>query len=399
MTRLDQAIAGKHVPVLDGIRGFAVAYVILYHFMPRTLSLQYHSGLLEAWDTFWLMGWSGVDLFFVLSGFLITGILYKTQARPDYFRHFYIRRFLRIFPLYYLVLLVCLVVVPLVTRGPVPEGAVWYWLYLSNFDTELGIPMHAVLVVAWSLAIEEQYYLVYPALVWRLSYRHWVRLLIGLIVLSIGLRVVGHVGGFFQPRQMYHFTLAHFDGIALGGLLRLMVCRYDEYKKLLNAYLKALPVLLLAAAGLAWYCGHTILAEQAVNPRRPGLISFEPAMYLVGYTLNSLCYGGVVVWCVLRDGWVFRFFNAAALQEIGKRSYAMYLLQYPAKMAYMKVVAFAPVAGHPFVLPAGVLLVCYLMAKVSWVAFEGPISRLKDRWTKHDGVVPVGGATERRSAA
>ena len=144
-------------------------------------------------------------------------------------------------------------------------------------------------------------------------------------------------------------------------------------------------MLLLAAVGLAWYCGHTILAEQAVDPRRPGLISFEPPMYLVGYTLNSVCFGGLVLWCVMRDGWVFRVFNSAPLREIGKRSYAMYLLQYPAKMAYMQAVAVLPWAGRPFVLPFGILLVCYLMAKVSWIVFEGPISRLKDRWTKHDG--------------
>jgi len=177
--------AGEHVPVLDGLRGFAVLYVLLYHFVSW-----FHGTLPgDMVSLVFRMGWSGVDLFFVLSGFLITGILHKLRDEPDYFRQFYVRRILRIFPVYYLLVALCVWLLPHVVSdlGPV-ERSHWYWLYLSNFDTELALPFHPYLCVAWSLSIEEQYYVVYPALVWRLSYRRWILLLLGLVGLSFALR-------------------------------------------------------------------------------------------------------------------------------------------------------------------------------------------------------------------
>jgi len=371
---IQRAIDGKHVPVLDGIRGFAVSFVILYHFIPSTLSLQYKNKLLEVWDSFWLMGWSGVDLFFVLSGFLITGILYKAKSDPHYFRNFYARRFLRIFPIYYLLLVACLVVAPRVTGLPPPPNSIFYWFYLSNFDTELRMPIHPVLVVAWSLSIEEQYYLCYPALVRFLSFQNWMRLLIGLVFLSLALRFAGHYLGFFIPRQEYHFTLAHFDGIALGGLFRLWVMRFDIYEDRLRRFLKWLPLIVITSVALGLYCGHRVLAVS-----RPGFVadhvSFQPPMYLIGYSLNTLCYAGLVLTCIIRDGFPFRVFSSAVLIEIGKVSYGMYLLQYPARMLFSRLPAV-----NPYVTAAGVFITCYLMAKISWVCYESQILKLKSKF-------------------
>src|SRR6185503_2931874 len=104
--RLILAQEGNHLKYLDGLRGFAVSYVLLYHFMPKALSLHNDAFIYKIWDTFWLMGWSGVDLFFVLSGFLITGILYKTKNNKNYFKSFYIRRIFRIFPVYYSLIII-----------------------------------------------------------------------------------------------------------------------------------------------------------------------------------------------------------------------------------------------------------------------------------------------------
>jgi peptidoglycan/LPS O-acetylase OafA/YrhL len=380
--RIKAAIAGKQVPVLDGVRGFAVSYVILYHFIPSTLSVTYKSKILELWDTFWMMGWSGVDLFFVLSGFLITGILYQSKNDKNYFRNFYIRRFLRIFPIYYLILFVCLIVAPISSGVPAPPNSIYYWFYLSNFDTELKMPLHPVLVVAWSLAIEEQYYICYPTLVRLLSLKNWARLLIGLVVLSISLRYLGHYLHFFAPRQEYHFTLAHFDGIALGGLLRLAVMRYDKFGPLLNRLIKWIPAVVIASWSINLLCGHMVL--QGLQPgRAPDRISFQPPMYLMGYTLNAIFYGSIILLCLLREGPLFRFFNNPALREIGKVSYGMYLLQYPARMFVEKILPESLLA-NPWIKTVLVFGACYGIARVSWTIYESPILRLKERFAKHE---------------
>jgi peptidoglycan/LPS O-acetylase OafA/YrhL len=157
-----------HTPALDGIRGIAILLVLVHHF---TLFDPITS--VGAWLGFVaLLGWSGVDLFFVLSGFLITGILIDARTSDRYFISFYARRTLRIFPLYYLVVFLCFVVLPyfprwhelLVGHANLPEWP--YWTYLVNFSiAERDAFQHGVLDVAWSLAIEEQFYLLWAVLV------------------------------------------------------------------------------------------------------------------------------------------------------------------------------------------------------------------------------------------
>jgi peptidoglycan/LPS O-acetylase OafA/YrhL len=151
-----------HSPALDGVRGIAILLVLFHHFTlfdPVTT--------IGAWLGFVaLLGWSGVDVFFVLSGFLITGILIDARGSNRYFASFYMRRVLRIFPLYYLIVFLSFVVLARSTYwhdllvGP-GRVAQWpYWTYLVNFAiAERGDFQHGVLDVAWSLAIEEQFYL------------------------------------------------------------------------------------------------------------------------------------------------------------------------------------------------------------------------------------------------
>jgi peptidoglycan/LPS O-acetylase OafA/YrhL len=379
--RLLLAQSGKNIPFLDGIRGFAVSFVLFYHFFPKTTSISNDSFLFKIWDRFWLMGWSGVDLFFVLSGFLITGILFKTRQNKNYFKNFYIRRFLRIFPLYYLMILLSIIFI----KGH--EVSAWYWLYASNFDVELNIPFHPVLCVAWSLSIEEQYYLIYPTVVYYLKDFQWIRFLFGLIILSFSLRLIGHYFGFFEPRQMYHNTLLHFDGIALGGLLRMMLFNYDKYKNVIRWYLRLLPIIFILTAGLAYYCGSEILEGFEQN-NGLGLVSFFPPMYLFGYLLNSLSYGGIILFCLFYDSWALKFFSSKVMRSIGKYSYAMYLLQYPAAMIFGFLIPYIHPITHPY---NGILhgiiiyLITYFMANISWLVFEGPLNGLKDRFAPSSG--------------
>src|SRR4051812_8053988 len=184
-----------HFPGLDGLRGLAILMVMILHFGGTTE--QGMSGLNLWFSRITGAGWCGVDLFFVLSGFLITGILYDAKGTPGGLRNFYARRVLRIFPLYYATLIVLFVILPLLAPGPNPgldkvalhQG--WLWLYLSNFAA-VFIGDHtfaAGLVQAghfWSLAIEEQFYLVWPLIVLTLRRETLINICVAVIVGVLG---------------------------------------------------------------------------------------------------------------------------------------------------------------------------------------------------------------------
>lgn len=188
-----------HVPELDGFRGVAILGVMLLHFV-ATMFQQPQNIVERVLGKLLGYGMWGVDLFFVLSGFLITGILYDTRESPRYFKAFYMRRTLRIFPLYYGVLIVVLLLIPrslLETYTPealdTRRAQFWLWTYLSNVycakEAAFALPY---LSHFWTLAIEEHFYLFWP-LVIRLAERvAAMRIALGLSVMALGLRLVLH---------------------------------------------------------------------------------------------------------------------------------------------------------------------------------------------------------------
>ncbi len=162
-----------------------------------------------------LPGWVGVNLFFVLSGFLITGILLDTKLRPNYYRSFYVRRALRILPLYYAVLLLLAV---LTRTGWVHRSALWgflglSFLYLSNVTELFGVPMQYG--VLWSLAVEEHFYLLWPAAVRSLSRRRVAMVGVGICVLCASLRAFYYIRG-YNTGTGYTWLVA--DGLATGAV-------------------------------------------------------------------------------------------------------------------------------------------------------------------------------------
>jgi peptidoglycan/LPS O-acetylase OafA/YrhL len=171
----------EYIPAFDGLRAVAIIGVLLFHLGGTTFSV----------------GWTGVILFFVLSGYLITGILLDAKGSGGYFRNFYIRRALRIFPAYYLVLLLTAATIYIVApTSPVfgPGAFEWnyfifyvqnYWLGIQAYQT----PLAGILGHTWTLAIEEQFYLIWPAIVYFLGRRALVVFCIALLVLSPIVRV------------------------------------------------------------------------------------------------------------------------------------------------------------------------------------------------------------------
>jgi peptidoglycan/LPS O-acetylase OafA/YrhL len=217
---------GQHFPVLDGVRGMAIVMVLCVHFIGDSPA---STGLGRAMVKLANYGIWGVDLFFVLSGFLITGLLYDAKGSPRYFRNFYVRRTLRIFPLYYAVLALLFVLLPLLPT-PYPAGLAesarhqsWLWLYASN--VYLAIHRGWVLPYVghfWSLAVEEQFYLLWPIVVLSFSRRSLLKLCVAVTVLAFALRSALAFAGAGGVAQLV-LTPCRLDALCVGGFLALAV--------------------------------------------------------------------------------------------------------------------------------------------------------------------------------
>ena len=207
----------ERIASLDGVRGLAILFVLVFHclFIAPGFDLD---PLTHPYACVAALGWAGVDVFFVLSGFLITGILVRSKGGPigAYFRNFYMRRSLRIFPLYFLVMWLLLFVLD--RPGAIGEEKLSYLLYYQNiryacFGELVTDPAR---LITWSLAIEKQFYLVWPAIVWWLSERALRRVCAAMIVAAIVLRFVLLSQGF---EDAHFLTPCRMDALAVGAWL------------------------------------------------------------------------------------------------------------------------------------------------------------------------------------
>ncbi len=230
----------KRIPELDGIRGMAILLVLAYHYISVSIPPDAGPGFLFVRQIF-SKGWSGVDLFFVLSGFLITGILIDKRDSKNYFKIFYFRRINRIFPLYFFFLLVFFVIQkyesswgifsPGLFSNTIPFSP--YLLFLQNFTMALhGTFGNEYLAVTWSLAIEEQFYLILPLLV---RFSHPKRLPLNFIffisiplILRATIGSGGHFGFVLTPWRM--------DSLFLGSLLAVII-RSSKIMEFIQGYI------------------------------------------------------------------------------------------------------------------------------------------------------------------
>ena len=222
---------GYRYPALDGIRGLSVLGVLANHLGLQTIP--------ESWGLYpiyWFskVGWIGVDLFFVLSGFLITSILLSQRMSSRYFLNFYAHRSLRILPLYYALLFVVFYIAPSLDPaiGSFEGQTKSYWLFYSNawLLRDLGllsIYWIPVLSPTWSLAVEEQFYIAWSLAVWSLSVKTLARIVLFIIPAGIALRCIllqwsqWNIPGYLS--RIFFFTLTHLDGLCVGILLCLAI--------------------------------------------------------------------------------------------------------------------------------------------------------------------------------
>ena len=210
-----------HIPALDALRGVAVLAVLLYHFGSHTAP---EGTVGRLTSTLLRLGGSGVDLFFVLSGFLITGILYDSKGRGRYFRDFYVRRSLRIFPLYYVVLIGGLLVLPAlgvgVDAGPASDRP-WLWVYGTNaVQATRGAYVFGWFDHFWSLAVEEHFYLVWPLVIAALGRRAAMGASLGCVATAVVSRWALVANG-DHAIAAYVATPCRLDALAVGAFLAL----------------------------------------------------------------------------------------------------------------------------------------------------------------------------------
>jgi peptidoglycan/LPS O-acetylase OafA/YrhL len=389
--------ARERIPVLDGLRALAILLVFQFHVVQVTRHLMPpddRAGVDELMFRLFLNGYAGVDLFFVLSGFLITGILVDAKSGSSYFRAFYGRRVLRIFPLYYAFILYLLLLPSwrsldgfLGGFAGMREHQWWFWLYLQNIPVSLpeptgleGFPG----VHLWSLAIEEQFYLVWPAVVLVCSRAWLMRVCVAAIVGALVFRIMASLdtsSSWAYELTPYYFTPARLDALAIGALVACLVRNAPLQQRLKPA---AWPILLGSLGVLvglgAWY----------------GQLSpFELGVHTAGFSALALFFGAGL-WLLVTSSdktWVHGFLSGETLRAIGKYSYAMYLF-HPIVLAELgnrvSEQGVFPRVGGAF---AGPLLLYDLVALamtfglawLSWQLVESPALQLKRFFPYHGG--------------
>jgi peptidoglycan/LPS O-acetylase OafA/YrhL len=378
-------------PRLDGLRGFAILLVVLYHTTHYGLARGTFDTALTIVPS---LGWSGVDLFFVLSGFLITSILLVARDGDSYYRAFYARRVLRIFPLYYATLAFFLLVVPQIRLFASADyfwnpGAhretIWYWLFLSNVQAALaGSWQHQTLDITWSLAIEEHFYLIWPFVVRRASDRRLLQICAGTIAGALLLRVLLVAMG-ASPLAVYALTPCRLDTLATGAALAILARRAGGLASLAGT---ARVVLAGAFALLAvlqtWIRLHQpeVSGYEAIT-RQTLQFNNNPLMQTLGFTLLCAFYGALLVSvCTAPAGsWRARTFEMEWLRRFGLYSYAIYLFHF--FIALLALSVFTP-GHHPdhFALAQLfywmlVIGVTYGLARASWFLLEERALRWK----------------------
>jgi peptidoglycan/LPS O-acetylase OafA/YrhL len=363
---------GGHIPALDGIRGLAVLMVLIFHIFQVEPAPQH--ALLRLGYAGAMLGQTGVDLFFVLSGFLITGILYDAKGSRRYFINFYGRRALRIFPLYYGFSVVMLVLVPRILGFSVTELP---WVSLLTFSANFAMAAGSaggMLGHYWSLAIEEQFYLAWPFLVFALSRVALMRLCLASMIVSAWLRWM------FESHGIPVFTLTpcRIDTLLVGAMLALAArspTGLVEWSR---------------RAGIA-----TIVALAAAVPLYLALRnSGSASLQVIKYPLIAILYGALLTIGVTTSpgSWFGRLLTLGPLSNLGKYSYGIYVYHPPMIHVVGWFVALASARlALPAVHPAASLIVrvalivgsSYTVAWVSWHVFERPFLSLK-RYFEYD---------------
>jgi peptidoglycan/LPS O-acetylase OafA/YrhL len=358
-----------HIPALDGVRGIAILLVMLSHFLLR-----------EWWtdpQVFSLVqgGWLGVDLFFVLSGFLITGILLDTKGRSNYWSGFYRRRVLRIFPLYYTAVIITWFATYFIEnqRPGGYDSFGWFFAFAPNIaiglKNEWSWHSHIFnLNHLWSLAVEEQFYIFWPLMVRFVPIRYLLGLCALLVYFSTGLRhMTDDMMHMSMSRASYVLPYCRMDGLAAGSFLAVFFRLELQYFIPFNKWL---------ARVLFCWMGYRI----------GDALWFGNTQYLA--TMTALFFASFLYLALNTDkgAWVRRLCENPFLRHLGKFSFGLYIFHQMFEYFWHDLFrdpllksGLGPVWGQIIYIPLA-FAGTYLLARVSWIVIEQPFLRLKQKW-------------------
>lgn len=364
----------KHIPALDGLRGIAILAVFFLHYGSGG-----HSSIavVRAFGTFVKVGWAGVDLFFVLSGFLITGILVDSIDDDHYYRNFYARRTLRIFPIYYLLCAV-FVLVGLYLGVQWKAAHLWFLVYLGNPVVlvwpqllSMILPLHATHL--WSLAVEEQFYCIWPFAIKKFGSRY--KIIAGSCILIV-VAPLARLGFVLLRRYGWNedwstgFILCRMDALAVGALIAVLYRGVQREKML-----KLAPVGFVSF-GCALAALFSIL--HTTDPR-------VPVFSVCGFSLLSAFFGCVLLMALVKGSLTERVLQASGLRFFGRYSYGLYLYHVPLQCTLQWMQAYFTARTHSafaggVIFVFGSLLINVAVAMASFRFIEAPIMKLKARF-------------------
>jgi peptidoglycan/LPS O-acetylase OafA/YrhL len=354
----------SHCLALDGIRGLAILAVTLYR-LCKELDPEAHP-VLAIIRRFAPVGERGVDLFFVLSGFLITGILLRTKSQPHYFRNFMARRVLRIFPLYFLSLVLGILVIPNLLNTNSFDLAsreqFYLWTYTSNFRMAwLNEWCFGAFDHFWSLAVEEHFYLIWPAVVLLLTRRQLCIVCMTIIAVVCVARTVAALDSRFDVAVSVA-TFFRADGLSFGAMLAILLTSSISRVTIRRAGWVMLALLLPLLFGVA-VIGQRFL--EIPSTLCPAVCSASMAVVLLSNRKASLV----------------RLLESGCLRALGKYSYGMYVIQLPlvTMLPMTKMISLLPtdplIPSSVYVI--GMFAMIILIAMVSFHFFESHFLRLK----------------------
>lgn len=355
---------------LDGLRFVAVALVLVDHWLAERNTIPY--------------GPLGVTLFFVLSGFLITRILLQSRAKHEgkpgglraYLTKFYIRRTLRIFPVYY----ASIFVLYLLNVPPVRDTLAWCLLYATNIYIALNQHWMGVIDHFWSLAVEEQYYIIFPLFLFFVPHRYLLTSFFGMIGLSIALRLYFHLAG-YEWMVGYVTMPACLDSFGLGSLLAWLLLRHEQlFKKIFSNSSFILLGLISWVAVVYWSKTYDEIHNVANNVWERFFGSVF-CFFLIGKAIVG--FEGGIKW----------FLENKISNYLGKISYGLYVYHnfvfnfyhssssHPTVRLINRIQRELPGFDYMVVIELIVyFLLTVALASLSWYVLEQPINSLKDKF-------------------